>query len=455
MSATILIKAGRIIDASQGIDATGDVLVIDGRVAEVKVGGRLAAPTGTPVIEAKGLVVAPGFVDLHTHLREPGEEHKETIATGTRAAARGGFTTVCCMPNTDPAIDTRATVEYVLEKARTEGAVRVLPIAAVSKGRNGKRLAEMAELAEAGAVGFSDDGNPVADARLMRNALTYSRPLGLPIIDHCEDPSLSGGCMHEGRVSSRLGLRGVPAAAEDTMVARDILLAELSKGRAHIAHVSTGGSVELLRRAKEKGLPVTAEVTPHHLTLTHDWVAGLLPGVSTNGSQARGLPYDTNTKVNPPLRAAEDVEALIEALKAGVIEAIATDHAPHAIEDKLCAYDEAAFGISGIETALGSVLALVHQGRIALPVIVERLTWGPARIIDHRGLGLGTLRKGAPGDIVIFDPDAEWRVETERFASKGRNSPLQGRTLKGRVVATIYGGAVVFDGRAEAVGDAR
>ena len=446
MSGSMLIRGGRIIDPGQGVDAVGDLLVLEGKVAEVGKGaGGLAAPEGTPVLEAQGLVVTPGFVDLHCHLREPGFEDKETIATGTRAAALGGFTTLCCMPNTEPAIDTRATVEFVLERARLEGAVRVLPVAAVTKGREGRQLVEMGELAGAGAVGFSDDGNPVADGKLMRNALTYSRPLGLPVMDHCEDPALSGGVMHEGKVATRLGLRGVPAAAEESMVARDILLAELTGGRAHIAHVSTAGAVELIRAAKEKGLPVTAEVTPHHLTLTHDWVAG----------DGGGYPYDTNTKVNPPLRAAADVEALVEALRLGIIDAIATDHAPHTTVDKLCPYDEAAFGISCIETAFGSVMSLVHQGRLDLPTLVHRLTWGPARLIDRNGMGLGSLTVGAPGDVTIFDPGLEWQVDVERFSSKGKNSPLHGRRLKGKVMATVFGGALAYDGMKEATGRGR
>ena len=446
MSGSMLIRGGWIIDPGQGVDAVGDLLVLEGKVAEVgKAAGGLAAPEGTPVLEAQGLVVTPGFVDLHCHLREPGFEDKETIATGTRAAALGGFTTLCCMPNTEPAIDTRAMVEFVLERARLEGAVRVLPVAAVSKGREGRQLVEMGELAEAGVVGFSDDGSPVADGKLMRNALTYSQPLGLPVMDHCEDPALAGGVMHEGKVATRLGLRGVPAAAEESMVVRDILLAELTGGRAHIAHVSTAGAVELIRAAKEKGLPVTAEVTPHHLTLTHDWVAG----------DGGGYPYDTNTKVNPPLRAAADVEALIEALRLGIIDAIATDHAPHTTVDKLCPYDEAAFGISCIETAFGSVMSLVHQGRLDLPTLVHRLTWGPARLIDRNGMGLGSLTVGAPGDVTIFDPGLEWQVDVERFSSKGKNSPLHGQRLKGKVMATVFGGALAYDGRKEAAGRGR
>ncbi len=443
MSAGILIRGGRVIDPAQGFDAVGDVLVQDGRIAAVKA-GRLSAPGGTPVLNAEGLVVAPGFIDLHSHLREPGFEHKETIATGTRAAARGGFTTICCMPNTSPAIDTRATLEFVLAKARREGVVRVLPVAAVTRERAGKALVEMGELAEAGAVAFSDDGSPVAEGAIMRSALSFTTMLSLPVIDHCEDPALAGGVMHEGRISSRLGLRGVPAAAEETMVARDIMLAELTGGRVHIAHLSTAGSVALVSRAKERGLHVTAEATPHHLTLTDEAVAI----VNNRREPGLGWAYDTNAKVNPPLRSREHVEAVVQGLRDGVIDAIATDHAPHATEDKLCEFDRAASGISGFETALASVLTLVHEKRMDLPALIERLTAGPARVLESgrapaERLGIGTLRPGAPGDLVLFDPDREWTVDVQAFASRGKNSPLHGRRLKGKVIATIYGGAVV------------
>ncbi|MEE9286366.1 MAG: dihydroorotase [Dehalococcoidia bacterium] len=444
MSGSVLIRGGRIIDPAQGVDAVGDLLVRDGRVAAVAPGGGLSAPERTPELDATGLVVTPGFIDLHCHLREPGYEEKETIATGTLAAARGGFTTVCCMPNTKPAIDTRATADFVLGKARHEAAVRVLPIGAVTVDRAGRELVEMGEMTEAGVVAFSDDGSPVADARLMRSALTYARTLGVPIINHCEEPGLSrSGVMHEGRVATFLGLGGVPAAAEDTMVARDIFLAELTGGHVHIAHVSTRGAVELVRQARERGLPVTAEVSPHHLLLTDEAVAG---GALAEGRHdgSSGTAYDTNAKVNPPLRSREHVDAVVAGLRDGVIEAIATDHAPHTVVDKLCEFDLAAFGISGLETALGSVLALVHDGRITLPALVERLTWGPARIIDGGRTGIGTLRAEAPGDVVLFDPDREWVVDAQAFASKGKNTPLDGRRLKGRVVTTIVGGSVVW-----------
>ncbi len=433
MNRTVLVRGGRIVDPSQGVDEVGDVLIRDGLVAAVKRGGGLSAPEGAREIDAGGLIVAPGFVDLHCHLREPGFEEKETIATGTRAAARGGFTTVCCMPNTKPAIDTIDTVEFILRTASAEGSVRVLPVAAVTQGRAGRKLVDMAALAEAGAVAFSDDGDAVADAELMRQALAQSKCLGLPISDHCEDPTLLGGVMHEGSISARLGLRGVPAASEDAMVARDIRLAELTEGHAHIAHLSTAGSVDLVRQAKARRVPVTAEVTPHHLTLTDERVA-----TSTGAG-------DANTRVNPPLRSIEHVEALRQGLRDGVIDAIATDHAPHTTADKLRAFDQAAPGISGIETALASVLSLVHGGMLDVGTVIAALTWRPAAIVDRKGLGLGTLREGAPGDVTLFDADVEWTVDVGAFASRGKNTPLAGQRLKGRVVATLYGGGIAYE----------
>lgn len=458
MSKTLVIRSGRVIDPQRRFDSVADVYIVDGFIKAVQPGGGLSVPQGTPEVEARGLVVTPGFVDLHCHLREPGFEEKESIDTGTRAAAAGGFTTICCMPNTSPAIDTRSTVEYIKERARSVGAVRVLPIGAVTRDRAGKALVEMGDLAEAGAVGFSDDGSPVADPRMMRSALSYSRPLGLPIIDHCEDPALSGGVMHEGYVATYLGLRGVPAAAEENMVARDIMLGELTGGHVHLAHLSTAGSVALLRQAKAKGLQVTAEVTPHHLTLTHEWASGEptspfpLDGSQRRNGHPGGHAYDTTTKVNPPLRTQADIEALAQALAEGLIQAVATDHAPHTMADKLCTYDEAAFGISCLETCLGSVMSLVHRRAIDLPTLVERLTWGPAQIIDHGRIGLGTLRAGAPGDVALFDTDAEWRVDIIKLLSKGKNTPLGGRMLKGRVAVTIAGGVVVHDGRGAGFG---
>jgi dihydroorotase len=432
---TLAIRGGRVIDPANRIDAIADVLIADGHVAEV---GPTAGKDVSETIDASGFVVCPGFLDIHTHLREPGFEHKETIATGTLAAARGGFTTLCAMPNTEPPIDSAGMIEFVLRTAQAQGHIRVLPIACVTRGRAGRELADLAELAQAGAVAFSDDGAPVSDAHLMRRALEYAGMLGVPVIDHCEDPALSaGGAMHEGWVSTRLGLHGVPTAAEETMVARDVALAEATGSHVHIAHVSTAGSVEILRQARARGVSVTAEVTPHHLTLTHDAIIG-------TGEAPGGLAYDTNAKVNPPLRTPADVAACIEGLRDGTIDCIATDHAPHAIQDKLCEFAAATFGISGLETALGLALTAVP-----LEEAIRALTIGPGRALglDRRIDALGTLSAGAPGDVVIIDPDAEWTVEPDTFASKGKNTPLAGRTLTSQVIATLYGGKLAFDGR--------
>ena len=432
----IIIRGGRVVDSGSGLDITADILIRAGRVGAV---GQGLAPGGASVIDAGGLVVAPGFVDVHTHLRDPGLEYKEDIASGTRAAARGGFTTVCAMPNTEPAMDTRSVVEYVQREAAARGVVRVLPIGAVSRGRAGRELAELGDLADAGCVAFSDDGTPVWDATLMRRALEYARAFELPVIDHCEEPSLAkDAVMHEGWVSTRLGLRGAPAAAEESAVTRDIALAEATESHVHIAHVSTRGAIEAVRRAKARGVRVTAEVTPHHLTLTDEVVAFGMNGASE-------LAYDTNAKVNPPLRSRGDVDACVEGLADGTIDCIATDHAPHAVVEKLCEFDDAAFGISGLETAFGLVMRLVHEGRIGLPALVERMTAGPARALRlERALpGIGTLAEGAPADVVVLDPNAGWVVEPERFASKGKNTPLAGVTLRGAVVATIAGGRIV------------
>ena len=439
----VLVKGGRIVDPSQDMDERGDLLIQDGVIEGIH--PDMTPPDGTRVIDAGGLVVCPGFIDLHCHLREPGFEYKETIATGTRAAARGGFTTVCAMPNTDPVMDSRAVVDFVLRLAREEGAVRVLPIGAVTAGSRGAALTEMAELAEAGAVGFSDDGHPVADANVMRQALSYASGLRLPIINHCEVPELSaGGVMNEGWVATRLGLKGLPRSAEEAMVARDIALAETTGGRLHVAHASTAGTVELVRQAKERGLKVTCEATPHHLTLTDETVLGRGAAAYEPLSVSA---YDTNAKVAPPLRSRPDVEAMVEGLRDGTVDLIATDHAPHASIEKMCTFDEAANGISVLETALGSLMSLVHSGALTLPTLVDRLTAAPARFL---GVGLGTLRPGAPADVTLFDPAAEWVVDPAAFASRGKNTPLAGATLKGRVAATIAAGRVVHDDQSTA-----
>lgn len=469
-----LIKNGSIIDPARRVATVGHVLVEDGKVARVIDLADLAMehePLGTnfEIINARGAVIAPGFIDLHTHLREPGEEHKETIATGTRAAAAGGFTTLCAMPNTRPAIDHAAVVRQVRETARRRGVVRVEPIGAITIGRSGESLTEMAELVEAGCVAFSDDGSPVSDPAIMRNALAYAAMLDVPIMSHCEELRLCRGwAMHEGAISTRLGLPGYPSAAEEVQIARDIALAELTGAHIHICHVSTAGGVALIRAAKERGVRVTAEVTPHHLTLTDRWVLGSLgapeerveePPIrrETRGRRRKknepglGLPawldptrlppYDTSTRVSPPLRGDEDVEALIEGLRDGAIDVIATDHAPHSQIDKECEYGLSAPGISGLETALGLVLTLVHRGEMDLVNLVAKLTEGPATVL---GRSPATLRPGQPADIVIFEPELTWTVDPAKFASKGRNTPLTGQQLKGQVMLTMCRGQIAF-----------
>jgi dihydroorotase len=426
---SLLIQGGRVIDPSQGLDGIGSLLITEGKISWLGIGEVTPPQPDCNVLHAQGLVVCPGFVDLHCHLRQPGFEEKETIATGTRAAARGGFTTVCCMPNTNPPLDNQTTVDYVKSTAASEGIVRVLPIGCISRGRRGEELAEMRELVSAGVIAFSDNGEPALNSHLMCQALDYSRTFDLPIIDHCEDKTLTeGGQMNEGIISTRLGLRGIPNAAEEVMVARDLALAQLTGGRLHIAHVTTEGSVDLIRWAKEKGVKVTAEATPHHLTLTEERVIG----------------YDTNAKVNPPLRTKRDIQALIQGLNDNTIDIIATDHAPHTQADKLCQFNLAPFGISGFETALGSLMGLVYQGEISLITLIAKLTGEPARIIGNKYGGLGTLAIGASADVTLFDPALEWVVDTKAFASKGKNTPLAGERLKGKVMATIYGGKLVY-----------
>jgi len=424
---SLLISGGRMIDPSQNYDAIGNLFIAGGKIRWLSTEESEPAPENCQIVHARGMVVCPGFIDIHCHLRQPGFEEKETIYTGTSAAARGGFTTVCCMPNTEPPLDTGATVQYIMGVAANEGVVHVLPVGCVSRDRAGSELADLGELSTCGVIGFSDDGNPIADPLLMRRALEYSSGSGLPVIDHCEDLNLSaGGVMNEGAVAIRLALKGIPPAAEEGMVARDIELARATGGRLHIAHVSTARSVALIRRAKDEGVRVTAEVTPHHLTLTEEAVAG----------------YNTNAKVNPPLRTARDVQALIEGLKEGVIDAIATDHAPHTDADKRCDFENAAFGISGFETALGSLMGLVHQGRIDLATLISKLTHGPASFLSRDDLG--TLKAGAAADVTVFDPDAEWLVDPSSFVSKGKNTPLAGDTLKGKVMLTVVGGTVAY-----------
>jgi dihydroorotase len=428
----LLIQGSRIIDPSQGIDEISNLLITEGKISWL---GKGTPPqTDYNTLNAKGLIVCPGFIDLHCHLRQPGFEEKETIATGIRAAARGGFTTICCMPNTNPPLDSQSVIDYVKSKAATEGVVRVLPIGCISKDRMGQELAKFDELALAGVIAYSDDGKPALNSRIMRQALDYGRALDLPIIDHCEDTTLTeGGQMNEGVISTKLGLPGMPAVAEEIIVARDLALARLTGARLHIAHVTTAGSVDLIRHAKEKGVKVTAEATPHHLTLTEEKVVG----------------YDTNAKVNPPLRTEQDIQALIQGLKENVIDIIATDHAPHSEVDKLCEFALATFGISGFETALGSLMSLVHNGELTLATLIAKLTREPAKIIGDKYGKLGTLAVGTLADIAVFDPNREWVVDTSAFASKGKNTPLAGSTLKGKVMATISQGKPVYEERVD------
>ena len=439
---SILIRHARIVDPSRQLDRVGDILIGSG---EITAAGRLGPdriPNGCRVIDGTGLVASPGFIDLHCHLREPGFEYKETIAAGSKAAAKGGFTTLCAMPNTDPPIDNAAVVDFIHQKARQDSLVRILAIGCVTKGRKGHELAEMEELASSGVVAFSDDGDPVYDANLMRLALIYSLDLGLPISNHCQERSLScNGVMAEGPVATHLGLDGIPAAAEETMIARDIALAEATGGRLHVAHLSTAGSVPLVREAKARGLSVTAEVCPHHLTTTDQWVLGRKGEPTT---AAGGLAYDTSTKVYPPLRGQRDVDALIQGLADGVIDCVATDHAPHDLTSKQVTYQEAAFGISVLETALGSLLQLVHSKKLSMGAMVDRLTTGPARVLGETYSDLASLEAGTAADIVLFDPEQEWTVDTSEFESKGRNTPLEGTMLKGRVVATFASGNIIY-----------
>ena len=427
-----VIRGARVIDPANDLDAAVDVLVREGTIAHV---GR-SLEADAPNLDADGLVLTPGFVDLHCHLREPGLEYKETIATGTQAAVRGGFTTVCSMANTDPVVDTPATVALILARAQAAATARVFPLAAVTQGSGGTQLVEMAALSEAGAVAFSDDGLAVADSRMMRHALEYSLLVGKPIVDHCEDPELvQDGVVHEGLTALRLGLRGRPAEAEETMVARDALLARRTGAHVHIAHVSTQGSVDIIRAAKRQGVRITAEVTPHHLTLTDEIVARKL-----NENADAALAYDVNAKVNPPLRTAADAEALIAGLNDGTIDAIATDHAPHSENDKLCEFSQAESGISCLETAFSQVYQLVRSGKVTLPTLVSKLTSEPSRVF---GLPTGTLSPGAPADLVALDLDATWTVDPDAFASKGKNTPLAGATLPGKVAMTFVDGKIV------------
>ncbi|HSL70253.1 MAG TPA: dihydroorotase [Longimicrobiales bacterium] len=420
----LLIRNGRIIDPTQRLDERLDIRIVEGAVAQIGQGLEAAEAA---VFDATDCIVSPGFIDLHVHLREPGGEHKETIASGARAAAASGFTAVCAMPNTDPPIDDPATVGYVRAAGLRSGGARVYPVGAVSIRQKGERLTEIGEMVEAGAVAITDDGQPVANAGLMRLALEYTQSFGIPVANHCEDKSLSrGGSMNEGLVSTRLGLSGMPNAAEDVMIARDLLLAELTGGRLHIQHVSTRHGVELIRQAKARGVRVSAEATPHHFSLTDEAVEG----------------YRTEAKVNPPLRAEPDRLAVLEGVRDSTLDVIATDHAPHHYDEKEQAFEDAPFGLVGLETALGLALTrLVEPGLLDFTGLIDRMSCGPARAF---GLPGGTLKAGTPADLTVFDPAAEWVVDRSRFLSKSRNTPFAGWTLRGKVRLTVVGGTIVW-----------
>jgi dihydroorotase len=422
----LLLKGGRVVDPARGVDGPADVLIDGDRIAQV---GR-DLPAGDAVVREvpRGAIVCPGLIDMHVHLREPGQEHKETVATGSAAAVAGGFTAVACMPNTDPVNDSASVTRLILDRARAAGLARVYPIGAVSRGSKGEQLAEIAELREAGCVAVSDDGRPVASALLMRRVLEYTSMFGMPVIDHCEDPTLKAdGVAHEGAVAARLGLRGIPGAAEELMVERDVTLAGMTGGTVHIAHLSTAGSLRAVVSGRQRGIRVTCEVTPHHFTLTDEALEQ----------------YDTNTKMNPPLREAADRDALVAGLRDGSVDVIATDHAPHHYDEKHVEFDRAPFGIVGLETAVSLTLdRLVHTGIIGLARFVELLSVNPARILGVPG---GTLSVGAPADITILAPDLPVTVDPARFRSRSRNTPFGGWTLRGGVLATIVGGKCVYE----------
>ncbi|MGC8881787.1 MAG: dihydroorotase [Bryobacteraceae bacterium] len=424
----LLIRNGRVICPASGIDAVADVLIEDGRIAAV---GEGLSASGAETLDAAGLVVAPGFIDIHVHLREPGFTHAETIATGSRAAAAGGFTTVCCMPNTNPVNDSATVTTYIIEKARREAVVHVFPIGAITRGSEGEELAAIGSMVAAGAIAISDDGRPVMNARVMRRAMETARVLNIPVIQHCEDLNLSaGGDMHECAESVRLGLRGIPAAAEDVMVARDLLLAELTGARYHVAHISTKNAVAMVAWARRQGLPVTCEATPHHIAL----------------DTGHMRPYDSHFKMKPPLRGPEHVEAVIQGIVSGAVDCLATDHAPHAGDDKMQEFERCPFGIIGLETALGVALeVLVHTGRISLNRLVALFTSEPARVIGWKGeQARGALKPGYSGDVTIFHPEYPWTYDVKNSFSKSSNTPFNGRTFRGGPIATIVSGEIVW-----------
>ncbi|MBI5282775.1 MAG: dihydroorotase [Candidatus Solibacter usitatus] len=431
----LLIRNGRVICPESGHDGVADVLIEGGRVSAV---GEGLTAAGAEQIDAAGLVVAPGFIDIHVHLREPGFTHAETIASGSRAAAAGGFTTICCMPNTNPVNDSATVTTYIVEKARREAVVNVFPIGAITKGSEGGELASIGSMLAAGAVAISDDGKPVMNARVIRRAMETARALDIPLIQHCEDLNLSaGGDMHECLDSVRLGIQGIPSAAEDVMVARDIILAELTGARYHVAHISTRNAVAMVAYARQRGLPVTSEATPHHIAL--------------NTGHMR--PYDSNYKMKPPLRCRHDVEAVVEGIASGAVDCLATDHAPHAGDDKMQEFERCPFGITGLETALGvSLEVLVHTGRISLPKLIALYTSAPARVIGWKGeQARGALKPGYAGDVTILHPEYPWVYDVKKSFSKSSNTPFNGRTFRGGPIVTIVNGQVVW--RAEGFSD--
>jgi dihydroorotase len=421
---SILLQGGRLVDPSQSLDATGDLLLVDGQVAQI--GGTIAAPAGAEVVDCTGLVVSPGMIDVHVHLREPGREDVETVASGAHAAVAGGFTAVCSMPNTKPVTDNQATVGFVKRQGEAAGFARVYPIGAITVGQQGETLAEFGEMVAAGAVAVSDDGKPVENSHIMRTALEYAQTFGIPVVEHCEDMALGHGSMNEGVVSARLGLKGIPAEAEEIDVARCILLAKRTRGHVHLCHLSTKGSVDLVRWGKAQGIKVTAEVCSHHISLTEEACDG----------------YNTNAKMNPPLRTKADVEALQQGLQDGTIDLLVTDHAPHHYDEKEREFADAPNGIVGLETALGvNVTYLVEPGILTIPELVDRMACRPATVF---GLPGGTLAAGSPADVTVFDPTRSWTVDPKRFKSKGRNTPYGGMTLRGQAICTIVGGKIVY-----------
>lgn len=424
MPSQLIIKNGRVIDPRSGLDSVADLLIEDGKILGV---GTNLSSSGGEIFDASGLIVAPGFIDMHVHLRDPGMEHTETIETGSWAAAAGGFTSICCMPNTIPVNDNATVTSYIVERARKIAITNVFPIGAITKNSAGEELAAIGSMKNAGIVAISDDGRPVMNARVMRRAMESARSFQLPLIDHCEDLSLSaGGDMHEGLQSTRLGLRGIPSSSEDVMVARDILLSQATGARFHVAHISSRNSMSMVAHAKKHGLPVSCEVTPHHFAI----------------SDAVMAPYDSNYKMKPPLRSACDLAAMVDGIAAGVVDAIATDHAPHPGSEKMQEFERCPFGIIGLETALAlSLERLFHNGRISMQRLVALFTSGPAKVL---ALDRGTLAPGAPADVTIFDTELEWTYDVNRSFSKSKNSPFDGQKFRGGPVASVVAGSIVW-----------